>query len=500
MSKGITQDHVNKALWATWNTFQGSLNLSEHRNYIFVFLFLKYVSDWCKDRYQYYKEKYGLDEEMIRRKMNRERFVLPEDCTFDYLYEHRNDADIGEKIDGVLTRIEEQNPDKLKGLFYAISFNSEKLGQVGDRNRRLKTLISDFANPVLSFRSSESDNRAGNACTYLIEKFSLDGGDIFYTPQTISELLSKLVTPSPGDRICDPTCGSGSLLIALANNVVEQKEKHSVDYALYGQEVNSDIWVLARINMFLHRLDASNLMWGDVINNPMLLDGNKLMKFDVVVAHPPFAQDKWGADVAMQDRFRRFLRGVPPRGKSDYAFILHMISTLLPSGKGAVIVPHGVLFRGGVEAKIRRSLIEDNLLDAVIGLPSGLFHGMGIPVVLLIFIRGRKKSDVLFIDASNEYLEGKKQNQLRTQDIDKIICAYRAYETMPAYAYKASVNELEENDFNLSIPRYVHPVNSEKEIDIKAAQKEIDRLEKELAHVSEELNACLKIFGFETSV
>lgn len=499
MNKGATQDQINKAIWTAWNNLQGILNLSEHRNYIIVFLFLKYISDEWKGRYEDCRKKYGKDEEMIRRKMNRERFVLPDNCTFDYLYEHRNDADIGEKIDEVLSKIEDRNPDRLKGLFHTISFNSEKLGQTRDRNLRLKTLLSDFANPILDFNTSVSgieNNNAGKACTYLIEKFSIDSGsEIFYTPRTVSELLSKLVAPHQGARICDPTCGSGSLLITLADHVTDEKGRRSPDYALYGQEINGDTLVLAKLNMFLHGRDASNLAWGDTINNPMLLDGNKLMKFDIVVAHLPFSLDKWGAEGATKDRFRRFLRGVPPKGKGDYAFILHMLSTLLPMGKAAVIVPHGVLFRSGSEEKIRQALIEDNLLDAVIGLPANLFYGTGIPVSILIFSKVRKTSDVLFIDASHECLEGKKQNALRPQDIDKAVTAYQVYETIPKYAYRATLNELKENGFNLNIPRYVHVNEVETDLNIDAAKKEIEKLQDELAGVSKELNTYLEGLG-----
>ena len=502
MNKRTTQEQINHALWAAWNNLQGIFNLSEHRNYIIVFLFLKYLSDNWKDRFEDCKKRYGTDNEMINRKMNRERFVLPGNCTFDYLYEHRNDPDIGEKIDEVLAKIEDRNLDKLKDLFHNISFNSEKLGLTKNRNLRLKTLITDFANPVLDFRPSirgSETNHAGNACIYLIEKFSLENensGRAFYTPRKVSEVLARLIAPHPGARICDPTCGSGSLLITVAEHVTDETGESSPDYALYGQEINGDTLVLAKLNMFLHGLDASNLEWCDTINNPMLLEGNKLMKFDAVVAHPPFSIDKWDFEGAMKDRFKRFLRGIPPKGKGDYAFILHIINILLPSGKAGVIVPHGVLFRSGSEEKIRQALIEDNLLDAVIGLPTNLFFGTGIPASILIFSKSRKTSDVLFIDASHEYQEGKKQNILRMQDMDKIIDAYESYEIIAKYAYRATFDELKKNDFNLNIPRYVETYKEEEPVDIKATQKEIEKLEGELEGVGKELNKYLKEFGF----
>lgn len=497
-----TQDQINNTLWAACDTFRGAFDSSEYKNYILVFMFLKYLSDVWKDKYEEYSKQYGKDKELIKRKMNRERFVLPDNCTFDYLYEHRNDADIGEKIDKVLAKIEDQNLEKLEAVFRNISFNSEKLGQTKDRNRRLKNLLTDFANPILDFRPSvlgRKEDLIGNAYMYLIEKFASGAGKKggeFYTPHEVSELLARLIAPKQGARICDPTCGSGSLLITVAEHVTDKAGKVSNDFSLYGQESNGDTWALSKLNMFLHGMDAAHIEWGDTINNPKLLEGEKLMKFDVVVANPPFSLDKWGYEEAEADRFKRFLRGLPPKSKGDYAFILHMIDTTLSTGKVGVIVPHGVLFRGGAEGKIRQALIEENFLDAVVGLPTNLFFGTGIPAAILIFNKARKTKDVLFIDASKEYREGKKQNTLRTQDIEKVVSAYRKFDTIAKYAYRASFEEIQENDFNLNIPRYVDTFEEEEAVDIKKTQKEIEKLEEELVGVRKEMNKYLKELGF----
>jgi type I restriction enzyme M protein len=498
----VTQDQINNTLWAACDTFRGAFDSSEYKNYILVFMFLKYLSDVWKDKYEEYSAQYGKDKELIKRKMNRERFVLPDNCTFDYLYEHRNDADIGEKIDKVLAKIEDQNLEKLESVFRNISFNSEKLGQTKDRNRRLKNLLTDFANPILDFRPSvlgRKEDLIGNAYMFLIERFASGAGKKggeFYTPHEVSELLARLIAPKQGARICDPTCGSGSLLITVAEHVTDKAGKPSNDFSLYGQESNGDTWALSKLNMFLHGMDAAHIEWGDTINNPKLLEGEKLMKFDVVVANPPFSLDKWGYEDAEADRYKRFLRGLPPKSKGDYAFILHMIETTLPTGKVGVIVPHGVLFRGGAEGKIRQTLIEDNYLDAVVGLPTNLFFGTGIPAAILIFNKARKTKDVLFIDASKEYQEGKKQNVLRPQDMDKVVDAYRKYDTLEKYAYRATVDEIKENDYNLNIPRYVDTFEEEETVDIKATQKEIEKLEGELVEVRKEMNKYLKELGF----
>jgi type I restriction enzyme M protein len=497
-----SQDQINTTLWAACDTFRGAFDSSEYKNFILVFMFLKYLSDVWKDHYEEYESQFGKDAELIERKMRRERFFLPKNCSFDYLYEHRNDADIGEKIDKVLAKIEDQNLEKLEGVFRNISFNSEKLGQTKDRNRRLKNLLTDFANPILDFRPSilgRKEDLIGNAYMYLIEKFASGAGKKggeFYTPHEVSELLARLIAPKARARISDPTCGSGSLLITVAEHVTDKSGKHSSDFSLYGQESNGDTWALAKLNMFLHGMDAAHIEWGDTINNPKLLEGDKLMKFDVVVANPPFSLDKWGFEDAEADRFKRFLRGLPPKSKGDYAFILHMIETTISTGKVGVIVPHGVLFRGGAEGRIRQALIEENLLDAVVGLPTNLFFGTGIPAAILIFNKARKTKDVLFIDASKEYQEGKKQNVLREQDISKIVSAHQKFETIEKYAYRATVDDIKENDYNLNIPRYVDTFEEEAPVDIKKTQKEIEKLEEELVVVRKEMNKYLKELGF----
>jgi len=335
---------------------------------------------------------------------------------------------------------------------------------------------------------------------YLIERFASGAGKKggeFYTPHEVSELLARLISPKKGARICDPTCGSGSLLITVAEEVKNKDGISSGDFSLYGQESNGDTWALCKLNMFLHGMDAASIEWKDTINNPKLLEGEGLMKFDVVIANPPFSLDKWGHEGAEADRFKRFLRGIPPRSKGDYAFILHMIDTALPNGKIGVIVPHGVLFRGSAEGKIRKALIDENLLEAVIGLPGNLFFGTGIPAAILIFNKAKGKNrDILFIDASKEYQEGKKQNKLRKQDIEKIVGAYNASEDISKYAHRAALDEIIDNDYNLNIPRYVDTFEEEEPVDIESVQKEIDTLENELTEVRKEISNYLKELGF----
>ena len=490
----ITQDQINNTVWRACDTFRGTIDATQYKDYILTMLFLKYLSDIWKDKREEYERRYRGDATRVQRALGRERFVMPPESDFDFLYAGREAANIGELLNIALDNIEEANKEKLENVFRNIDFNSEpNLGQTRDRNRRLKNLLEDFA--ALDLRPSHLGGRdiIGDAYEYLIGRFAADAGKKggeFYTPPQVSELLAELLQPKSGDRICDPACGSGSLLIRVAQKVKDG------NVFLAGQESNGSTWALCRMNMFLHARDAARIEWCDTLNNPRLIEGDRLMKFDVVAANPPFSLDKWGAENAAGDQYRRFWRGVPPKSRGDYAFITHMIEIAVEgSGKAGVIVPHGVLFRGGSEKVIRQKLVEENLLEAVIGLPANLFFGTGIPACILLFNKGKTTTDVLFLDASHEYADGKNQNTLRDLDIEKIVATFRAFQTVEKYAYRATMDEIRENDFNLNIPRYVDTFEPEEEIDIAAVQVEIDRLEGELAATRQEMLRYLKELG-----
>ena len=501
MNDKVSQDEINGILWKACDTFRGILNSASYMNYILPMLFLKYISDSWEEKYEEYEKEYKGDKERIDRRILKERFILPKKCHFRDLYKQREESNLGELINIAMEKIEDANKEKLSGVFRNIDFNSESmLGQTKDRNARLKNLLGDFNDPKLNLRPSRIGNLdvIGNAYEYLIGKFAASGGQKageFYTPAEVSELIAELVAPKKGDRICDPACGSGSLLIKCANQLLG---KGVNDFYLYGQEVNGQTFALAKMNMFLHGVDNARIEWGDTIRDPKLTEKKSTMKFEVVVANPPFSLEKWGYEDVQADPYNRFHRGFPPKTKGDFAFITHMIETITEdSGRVGVVVPHGVLFRGAAEGKIRQQLIEENLLDAVIGLPANLFFGTGIPAAILIFKKKKKDDSVFFIDASREFLDGKNQNFLRQEDLKKIVTTYKKRENVDKYAKKASVKEIQENDFNLNIPRYVDTFEEKAEIDIKAVQIEINKLEAELVTVQGEMKKYLKELGYE---
>jgi type I restriction enzyme M protein len=497
ISQPISQSEINAILWKACDTFRGTVDPSEYKNYILVMLFVKYISDVWQEKLTEYHTLYSGDAERIQRRLSREKFRIPATATFGALYAQRNADNLGEVINMALEAIEEANREKLQGVFRNIDFNSEAaLGRPKERNARLKNLLDDFNDPRLDMRPSRIGNQdvIGDAYEYLIGRFAAGAGKKageFYTPPEVSTLLAKLVDPQPGDRICDWACGSASLLIKCAKEVGGQ------NFALYGQESNGSTWALAMMNMFLHDVSGADIKWGDTLGSPLLLEGDHLKTFEVNVANPPFSLDKWGAEDAANDRFKRFWRGIPPKSKGDYAFISHMIETMdTTRGRMGVIVPHGVLFRGGAEGTIRQKLIEENLLDAVIGLPPNLFYGTGIPAAILLFKRNKPDDTVIFIDASQEFAQGTNQNKLRDQDVQKVVATYTARRDVEKYARVVTRDDLIENDFNANIARYVDNFDEEVEIDLSAVQGEIGEIECKLLSTQQRVAHYLKELGY----
>lgn len=504
MTNKITQTEINRIVWNACDSLRPVMGSGSYKDYILTLLFVKYLSDVWKEKANLLREKYPDNEEMVKRQLKRERFFLPDESSFEYLYNNRNESNVGELIDIALTKLEDENRSKLAMVFRSISFNSETaFGPTKQRNTILKNLLTDLNAMDLQPSHLENNDVIGDSYEYLISNFAGEAGKKageFYTPSEVSTLLAKLVDPQSGDRICDPACGSGSLLIKVA------KEVNSKNYALYGQENNGSTWALARMNMFLHEEDNATIEWGDTLNNPQLKEADALMKFDVVVANPPFSLDKWGAEEAAADTYNRYHRGVPPKSKGDYAFISHMIETTFEDkGKVGVIVPHGVLFRGSSEGKIRQQLIDENLLEAVIGLPANLFYGTGIPAAILLFNKAKgENKNVLFIDASSLFDSGKNQNRLNENHIKTIVDEFQKFKDLAPltsdegeiltdkFSYRATIKDIQDNEYNLNIPRYIDTFEEEAEVDIKVIHTEIIDLKKQLAETELQMDAYLK--------
>lgn len=508
MAEMTTQEKINSVLWQASDTFRGKINSSTYKDYILTMLFIKYLSDSYKEKVELYSKRYNGNQKLIQQALSKERFVLDETSTFDYLYSKRNDPNIGEIMNQALERIEHENRGKLRGVFRNIDFNSEAiLGKEKERNVMLRSLLEDFHQLSLKPSQLVDEDIVGNAYQYMIGFFASDAGKKggeFYTPAEVSELLARLVKPQENERIYDPACGSGSLLLKVAQQVPGKK------VTVYGQERNGQTHSLARMNMYIHGIDDAKIEWGDTLANPLHLKDGKLMQFDVIVANPPFSLDKWAIGFAREgindkkfkmeahlDPYGRFEWGVPPGSKGDYAFVQHMLFSLAENGRMATILPLGVLFRGASEGKIRKKIIDLNLLDAVIGLPENLFFGTGIPACIMVFNKNRTRSDVLFIDASGDgnYEKGKNQNKLRKQDIEKIVETYEKRITIDKYSYVATYDEIKENDYNLNIPRYVNTFEEEEQIDMQVVKENIHQIKKEIEKVEVQMEQYLKELG-----
>lgn len=526
--KKTTKTDIQNTLWAAADTFRSKIDASNYKDYVLSMLFVKYLSDMYKEDIEKLEEKYsGI---MLERQKKYLQYIMPENATFDYLYQHRNDTNIGDLIGQALSAIEESNI-VLQGIFRGINFNSESnLGKKEQKNPILRELLQDFVD--LDLRPSHIDCKEGevpadiigDAYEFMIGEFATRAGKkagSFFTPQGVSEVMACIVDPQPNERVYDPTCGSGSLLIRAARKDKTNKVK------IYGQENTNSAVSMARMNMFLHGILDANIAWGDTLANPLHLDrdGN-LMQFECIVANMPFSQDKWamgfnqggemngekkGKEVQFKmepglDKYHRFDIGVPPASKGDWAFLLHMIYSMANNGRIAAVAPHGVLFRGQSEGRIRQQIVEKNLIHAIIGLPENIFYGTPIPACILVFKRGRKSTDVLFIDASKGYGKDKAKNFLRQEeDIDKIVRVYKAYdngtyeslsdEDKDKYSHVASIEEIKANDFNLNIPRYVDTFEEEKIIDIDEVNKEIADLKEQIKEAEAKMAEYLKELG-----
>lgn len=493
MQKKTTKETVENIVWKACDTFRGSIDSSTYKDYILSMLFVKYLSDFSKEKRKELEIKYKGDNDRLKRQLDRINYKISEDSSFEYLLKNKEAPNIGEIINVALRKIERDNPLKFDGIFNNIDFNdSNKFGETKTRNAILKHLLEDFSDSELNLSPSALKNNdvMGDAYEYLISNFASDAGKKggeFFTPPEVSMLIAKIVNDRKGAKVYDPTCGSGSLLIKV------NKEIGKENCTIYGQEKNSQTYSLCRMNMYLHEIgDEAKIEWGDTIKEPKFTNKDKLQKFDVVVANPPFSLDKWGEEIAANDKYGRFEFGIPPKTKGDLAFLLHMVGSMNEEGITVVVMPHGVLFRQASEGIIRERIVENNLIDTIIGLPENLFYGTSIPTCILILKNNKKNKDIFFIDASAEYEKGKKQNKLREADIKKIVQAYRKRKNIAEYSKVVSLEQIKANDYNLNITRYIDSFEGNEDLDFKTVKRDIDKLEMDREKLRREID---RIFG-----
>lgn len=522
---------LGKTLWAIADDLRGAMNADDFRDYMLSFLFLRYLSDNYETAA---KKELGGDypklgqedrraplgvwyadnaadipdfEKQMRRKMH---YVIHPDYLWSSIFEQARtqSSELLQTLERGFKYIENESfASTFQGLFSEINLNSEKLGKTpSDRNKKLCTIISKIGEGIAQF--STNSDILGDAYEYLIGQFAAGSGKKageFYTPQSVSTILSHIVTldsqdPSAGKKkklksVLDFACGSGSLLL----NVRKQMGPHGIGM-IYGQEKNITTYNLARMNMLLHGVKDSefNIHHGDTLLNDwdILNEMNpaKKLQCDAVVANPPFSY-RWEPSEALAEDFRFKSHGLAPKSAADFAFLLHGFHFLGDEGTMAIILPHGVLFRGGAESRIRTKLLKDGHIDTVIGLPANLFFSTGIPVCILVLKKCKKPDDVLFINAAEQYDRGKRQNQLLDEHIDKIVDTYQHRKEEERYARRVSMEEIEKNDYNLNISRYVSTAEAEQEIDLAAVNAELRSIESRIEKAAKKHNAYLKELG-----
>ncbi|MCT0064800.1 type I restriction-modification system subunit M [Proteus mirabilis] len=463
----IKKNELYSSLWASCDELRGGMDASQYKDYVLTMLFMKYVSD------KYKGDPYGM-------------IVVPQGASFDDMVALKGDKEIGDKINKIISALAEEND--LKSVIDVADFNDEdKLGKGKEMIDRLSKLIGIFEGLDLSSNRADGDDLLGDAYEYLMRHFATESGKSkgqFYTPSEVSRILSKVIgidSNTPQDAtVYDPTCGSGSLLLKASDEAPR-------GLSIFGQEIDNATSALARMNMILHNNATAKIWKGNTISDPQWKEANGQLKtFDFAVANPPFSNKNWTNGInPKEDEFDRFSWGIPPEKNGDYAFLLHIIKSLKSTGKGAVILPHGVLFRGNAEARIRENLIKQGYIKGIIGLPANLFYGTGIPACIIVIDKehAQARESIFMVDASKGFIKDGNKNRLRSQDIYKIVEVFTKQLEQPRFSRMVPLSEIVANDYNLNIPRYIDSSEPEDLHDLSAhlqggiPNRDIDALE-----------------------
>jgi type I restriction enzyme M protein len=454
MSEPVTQQRLESYLWGAATLLRGLIDAGDYKQFVFPLLFFKRISDVWHDEYAESVEESAGDLDYASFAENH-RFQIPDGAHWQDV--RAVTTDVGAALQQAMRAIEAANDDRLYGVFGDAQWtNKERLS-----DRTLNDLIEHFSTVTLSLTNVPEDE-LGNAYEFLIKKFADDSGHTaqeFYTNRTLVHLMTLMLEPKPGDSIYDPTCGTGGMLLSAAVELRRQgKEYRSL--RLYGQELNLMTSAIARTNLFLHGIEDFKIERGNTLSDPKFVEGDRLRRFDVVLANPPYSINQWDRTLFSSDPWGRNMWGTPPQGRADYAFFQHIACSMKPeTGRCAILFPHGVLFRNE-EREMRRKLLESDLLECVLGLGPGLFYNS--PMEACVVVCRTKKADerqrkVLFLNAVSEYSREQAQSFLREPHIEKTLDAYRRFEDIPGFARVVSLDEILSNDVNLSIPLYVSP-------------------------------------------
>lgn len=491
----VTLSQLESHLWEAANILRGPVDAADFKTYVFPLLFFKRISDVYDEEYQAALKESDGDEEYALFPQNY-RFQIPQAC-------HWNDvrtitSNVGQALQKAMRGIEKANPETLYGIFGDAGWtNKDRLP-----DSLLRDLIEHFSKINLGNDAAEADI-LGQSYEYLIKKFAdatnKKAGE-FYTPRSVVRLMVNILDPKEGESIYDPACGTGGMLLEAIQHV---KENHGDDRTLWGklfaQEKNLTTSAIARMNLFLHGASDFQVVRGDTLRNPAFFSGDNLATFDCVIANPPFSLEKWGDEVWTSDPWGRNFAGMPPGKSGDYAWVQHMIKSMATkSGRMAVVLPHGALFRMGKEGEIRQKILGMDLLDAVIGLGPNLFYGTGLAACILVF-RQRKSKDrkgkVLILDASKEFRLGRAQNELLPDHVKRIYRWYRDYKSVDGIAKVVTLDEIAANDHNLNIPRYVEPTNDQEVVTVEEAMERLRKSAQAAFEAEDKLVAILKREG-----